>query len=317
MSLEQIPEDSRLTTFPIARRDIWNMYEKAEKSFWSPGNIDLSKDITHYDFKLSPGERDFLNMVLAFFAASDGIVNENLCHRFRKEINILEVKYFYDFQIMMENIHAKTYSLLIETYVRDEQIKNHLFNAIQEIPTIKKKAEWAFKWIESDLPLPQRIAAFACVEGIFFTGSFAAIFWIQSRGLMLGLSQANEYISRDEALHCSFACLLLSKIKPQVDVEILREIITSSVEIESEFIREALPWKLKEMNSDLMIQHIQSAADTLAESFGINKIYNVISPFAFAKLQSLEVKNQMHETRGTSYARSAEKEEPIRFSDDF
>ena len=296
------PDDNRFVMFPIKYDDIWQMYKKQVDCFWRPEEIDLTKDLTIWE-SLHQDERYFVSMILAFFAASDGIVLENLASRFMSEIQVSEARAFYGFQIAMENIHSHTYSLLIETYIKDKEEKSKLFNAIENFPCIKKKSDWAQKWIHDNRSsFATRLVAFACVEGIFFSGAFCSIFWLKKRGLMPGLTFSNELISRDEALHCEFAILLYSKMVKKIDKSRIHEIIKEAVEIETEFICDALPCKLIGMNSDLMTQYIQFVADRLCVQLGYKKIYNVTNPFDWMEFISLESKTSFFERRNDSYA---------------
>ena len=296
------PDDNRFVMFPIVYEDIWQMYQKQVDCFWRPEEIDLSKDLAHWD-GLSVDERYFISMILAFFAASDGIVLENLAQRFMMDVQVSEARAFYGFQIAMENIHSHTYSNLIETYIKDKDEKSKLFNAITNFPCIKKKSDWAQKWIHDNRSsFATRLVAFACVEGIFFSGAFCSIFWLKKRGLMPGLTFSNELISRDEALHCEFAVLLYSKLIKKMDKIRIHEIIKEAVEIESEFICEALPCRLIGMNSQMMTQYIQFVADRLCVQLGYKKIYNVINPFDWMELISLESKTSFFERRVSEYA---------------
>jgi len=296
------PDDNRFVMFPIKCDDIWKMYKKQVDCFWRAEEIDLSKDLTNWE-SLNDDERYFISMILAFFAASDGIVLENLASRFMNEVQLAEARAFYGFQIAMENIHSETYSLLIETYIKDKEQKHNLFNAISNYPCIKKKSDWAQKWIHDNRSsFATRLVAFACVEGIFFSGSFCSIYWLKKRGLMPGLTFSNELISRDEALHCEFAILLYSKLQKKIDKARIHEIIKEAVEIETEFICEALPCKLIGMNSVLMTQYIKFVADRLAVQLGYKKIYNVSNPFEFMNLISLEGKTNFFERVVSDYA---------------
>ena len=297
-----IPDDNRFVMFPIKHNDIWEMYKKQIDCFWRAEEIDLSKDSTHWD-TLSADEKHFISMILAFFAASDGIVLENLASRFMSEVQVSEARAFYGFQIAMENIHSETYSLLIETYIKDSEEKHKLFNAIENFPCIKKKSDWAQKWIHDNRSsFATRLVAFACVEGIFFSGAFCSIYWLKKRGLMPGLTFSNELISRDEALHCEFAILLYSKLLKKIDKARIHELIKEAVEIETEFICEALPCRLIGMNSEMMTQYIQFVADRLCVQLGYKKIYNVGNPFDFMELISLESKTSFFERRSDAYA---------------
>jgi ribonucleoside-diphosphate reductase subunit M2 len=296
------PDDNRFVMFPIKYHDIWDMYKKQVDCFWRAEEIDLTKDFSQWE-ALNADERYFISMILAFFAASDGIVLENLASRFMTEIQVSEARAFYGFQIAMENIHSETYSLLIETYIKDKAEKNRLFNAIENFPCIKKKSDWAQKWIHDNRSsFATRLVAFACVEGIFFSGAFCSIFWLKKRGLMPGLTFSNELISRDEALHCEFAVLLYSKMVKKIDKSRIHEIIKEAVEIETEFICDALPCRLIGMNSDLMTQYIQFVADRLCVQLGYKKIYNVSNSFEFMNLISLESKTNFFEKKNDSYA---------------
>jgi ribonucleoside-diphosphate reductase beta chain len=314
MSLVEEPllkeNKNRFVLFPIKYDDVWQMYKQAEASFWTAEEIDLSQDMTDWT-KLNDGERHFISHVLAFFAASDGIVNENLATSFLETVQIPEAKCFYGYQIMMENIHSETYSLLIDTYIKDPAEKDKLFNAIDTVPCVGKKAEWALKWINNGSFI-ERLIAFAAVEGIFFSGSFCSIFWLKKRGLMPGLSFSNELISRDEGLHCDFACLLYTKyINNKIPQDRVIEIILDAVKIEQEFITEALPVDLIGMNSRLMKQYIEFVADRLLVALGCPKQYNVTNPFDFMEMISLQGKTNFFEKRVSEYQKAgvmAEKE---------
>ncbi|KAM0455141.1 hypothetical protein ACHAPV_008032 [Trichoderma viride] len=301
--LQENPQ--RFVLFPIKYHEIWQMYKKAEASFWTAEEIDLSKDLHDWNNRLNDDEKYFISHILAFFAASDGIVNENLVERFSGEVQIPEARCFYGFQIMMENIHSETYSLLIDTYVKEHSQRNYLFNAIETIPCIRKKADWAIKWIQDkDSSFAQRLVAFAAVEGIFFSGAFASIFWLKKRGLMPGLTFSNELISRDEGLHTDFACLLHSHLKNRASKEIIREIITDAVRIEQEFLTEALPCALLGMNSTLMKQYIEFVADRLLVALGNEKIYKSSNPFDFMENISLGGKTNFFEKRVGEYQKA-------------
>ena len=313
------PDDNRFVMFPIKCDDIWKMYKKQVDCFWRAEEIDLSKDISNWE-SLNADEKYFISMILAFFAASDGIVLENLASRFMNDVQLSEARAFYGFQIAMENIHSETYSLLIETYIKDNEEKSKLFNAIANYPCIKKKSDWAQKWIHDNRSsFATRLVAFACVEGIFFSGAFCSIYWLKKRGLMPGLTFSNELISRDEALHCEFAVLLYSKLQKKIDKSRIHEIIKEAVEIETEFICEALPCKLIGMNSELMTQYIKFVADRLAVQLGYKKIYNVTNPFDFMELISLEGKTNFFEKRVGDYAlaNKTKSEEVFEFTEDF
>lgn len=294
----------RFVLFPIQHDDIWNYYKKAEASFWTAEEIDLHQDLTDWNNKLNDDERYFIKHVLAFFAASDGIVNENLAENFVNEVQYTEAKFFYGFQIMMENIHSETYSLLIDTYIKDPKEADKLFNAIETFDAIKKKAEWALRWIESP-SFAERLIAFAAVEGIFFSGSFCSIFWLKKRGLMPGLTFSNELISRDEGLHCDFAVHLHNKhLINQVPQERIKEIIIDALDIEREFILESLPVRLIGMNSDLMAQYLEFVTDRLLVELGCEKEYNSSNPFDFMEMISLQGKTNFFEKRVGEYQKA-------------
>jgi ribonucleoside-diphosphate reductase beta chain len=296
--------NSRFVLFPIQHDDIWSFYKKAEASFWTAEEIDLSADITDWENKLTDNEQHFVKHVLAFFAASDGIVNENLAEHFLSEVQYTEAKFFYGFQITIENIHSETYSLLIDTYIKNTAEKKHLFNAIDTMDCVKKKADWALRWIDKG-SYAERLVAFAAVEGIFFSGSFCSIFWLKKRGLMPGLSFSNELISRDEGLHCDFACLLYTKhLVNKLTKEQVREIIMDAVAIEKEFVTDAIPVKLIGMNSDLMSQYIEFVADRLLTELGNEKEYNASNPFDFMEMISLQGKSNFFEKRVGEYQKS-------------
>jgi len=293
----------RFVLFPIKHREIWEMYKKAEASFWTTEEIDLSSDQQDWEYRLNDDERHFVKHVLAFFAASDGIVNENLAVNFMREVQYPEARCFYGFQIMMENIHSETYSLLIDTYIKDVNEKNHLFHAIETLPCVMRKADWALRWIERG-SFAERLIAFAAVEGIFFSGSFCSIFWLKKRGLMPGLSFSNELISRDEGMHTDFACLLYSQLEHKLSSEQVTAIISEAVAIEQEFVTDALPVKLIGMNANMMSQYIEFVADRLLVSLGCNKLYNVTNPFDFMEMISLQGKTNFFEKRVSEYQKS-------------
>lgn len=295
----------RFVLFPIKYHEVWQMYKKAEASFWTAEEIDLSKDISDWNHKLNDNERYFLSRVLAFFAASDGIVNENLVENFSAEVQIPEAKCFYGFQIMMENIHSETYSLLIDSYIKDPKEADFLFNAIENIPCIKKKADWALRWIsDKEALFAERLVAFAAVEGIFFSGSFASIFWLKKRGLMPGLTFSNELICRDEGLHTDFACLLFSHLQSRPSETIVERIITEAVTIEKEYFTDALPVSLLGMNASLMCQYVEFCADRLLVALGNKKVYNVQNPFDFMENISLAGKTNFFEKRVSDYQKA-------------
>ena len=293
----------RFVLFPIKHNNIWEMYKKAEASFWTAEEIDLNPDLQDWDNKLNDDEKHFIKHVLAFFAASDGIVNENLAVNFMNEVQYPEARCFYGFQIMMENIHSETYSLLIDSYIKDPKEKDRLFHSIDTLPCVGKKAEWAIKWIGNGT-FAERLIAFAAVEGIFFSGSFCSIFWLKKRGLMPGLTFSNELISRDEGLHCDFACLLYAELTNHLPKEQVTAIITNAVEIEKEFVSDALPVRLIGMNADMMCQYIEFVADRLLVALGCDKAYNAINPFDFMELISLQGKTNFFEKRVAEYQKS-------------
>ena len=280
------------------------MYKKQEASIWTAEELDLSPDLVDWESKLNDDERFFIKHVLAFFAASDGIVNENLAENFLSEVQYTEAKFFYGFQVMMENIHSETYSLLIDTYIKDTKEKNYLFNAIETFEPVKKKADWAMRWIDNG-SYAERLISFAAVEGIFFSGSFCSIFWLKKRGLMPGLTFSNELISRDEGLHCDFACMLYNNhLVNKLPKEQVQKIIADAVEIEKEFVTESLPVRLIGMNSDLMSQYIEFVADRLLTELGNNKIYNTSNPFDFMDMINLQGKTNFFEKRVGEYQKA-------------
>jgi ribonucleoside-diphosphate reductase subunit M2 len=296
------PDDNRFVMFPIQHDDIWKMYKRQVDCFWRAEEVDLSKDMNDWN-KLNVDEKQFIKMVLAFFAASDGLVLENLAVRFMGDVQLSEARAFYGFQIAMENIHSEMYSLLIDTYIQDSAEKKKLFEATQNYPCITKKANWAKKWLgDNRSSFASRLVAFAAIEGIFFSASFASIYWIKKRGLMPGLTLSNEFISRDEALHTEFAILLYSKLQKKLNKKRIYEIIQEAVEIEKEFITEAIPCRMIGMNSKLMIQYIEFVADRLALQLGYDKIYNSHNPFDFMELISMESKVNFFERTNSEYA---------------
>jgi ribonucleoside-diphosphate reductase beta chain len=298
---------NRFVIFPIKHHDIWERYKMMEASFWTAEEIDLSQDLNDWNNKLNEDERYFIKHILAFFAASDGIVNENLAENFVNEVQYAEAKFFYGFQIMMENIHSETYSLLIDTYVKDENEKSDLFNALDVFPAIKKKADWALKWIESD-SFAERLIAFAAVEGIFFSGAFCSIYWLKKRGLMPGLTFSNELISRDEGVHCDFAVHLHNHhLINKVPKERIRSIIVDALNIEREFITESLPVSLIGMNAGLMTQYLEFVADRLLVELGCDREYNVANPFDFMDMISLQGKTNFFEKKVAEYQKSGVK----------
>ena len=294
----------RFVIFPIKHNDIWEYYKKSEASFWTAEEIDLSNDMGDWNNKLNDNERHFVKHVLAFFAASDGIVNENLAINFLNEVQYPEARFFYGFQVMMENIHSETYSLLIDTYIKDPVEKDKLLHAVETVPCVGKKADWALTWINNGT-FAERLIAFAAVEGIFFSGSFCSIFWLKKRGLMPGLSFSNELISRDEGLHCDFACMLYADhIQNKLPKEKVTQIITDAVVIEKEFVSDAIPVRLIGMNADLMCTYIEFCADRLLLALGCDKFYNATNPFDFMEMISLQGKTNFFEKRVAEYQKS-------------
>ena len=313
------PDDNRFVMFPIKDDSIWQMYKKQVDCFWRAEEIVFTDDLPHWN-SLSHDEKYFVSMILAFFAASDGIVLENLATRFMDDVQLAEARAFYGFQIAMENIHSETYSILIDTYIKNKEEKNRLFQAMANFPCITKKASWAQKWIHDKTSnFATRLVAFACVEGIFFSGAFCSIFWLKKRGLMPGLTFSNELISRDEALHTEFAILLYSKLNNKISKSQIYEIIKEAVDIEIEFICDALPCRLIGMNSQLMTQYIRFVADRLLLQLGYDKIYNVTNPFDFMELISIESKTNFFEKRNDSYAlaNKTRTEDTFDFTEDF
>ena len=310
----------RFVLFPIKYDEIWKMYKQAEASFWTAEEIDLSADLKDWA-NLTNDERYFIKHVLAFFAASDGIVNENLVLNFMREVQIPEARCFYGFQVAIENIHAETYSLLIDTYIKDPKEREHLFNALETVPCVKKKADWALRWIDEAPSFAHRLIAFAAVEGIFFSGSFCAIFWLKKRGLMSGLSFSNELISRDEGLHCDFACLLYSMLQEKLDEKEVQAIITEAVVFEKEFVSDALPVSLIGMNAALMCEYIEFVADRLLVALGCEKVYFANNPFPFMEMISLQGKTNFFEKRVAEYQKAgvmaAKEEQMFALDEDF
>lgn len=295
----------RYVLFPIKHQKIWDMYKKAEASFWTVEEVDLGQDQNDWENKLNKDEKHFITHVLAFFAASDGIVMENLATRFMSEVQLPEARSFYGFQIAIENIHSEMYSVLIDTYIKEEKEREKLFNAIETVEAVKKKAQWSLKWIDLQDSFATRLVAFACVEGIFFSGSFCSIYWLKKRGLLPGLTFSNELISRDEGLHCDFACLLYSMLEhTKLPQKKIHKLVSEAVDIEKEFICEALPVDLIGMNSKLMSQYIEFVADRLLLSLGYEKIYNSKNPFSFMDMISLEGKTNFFEKRVGEYTKA-------------
>ena len=297
------PNESRYVMFPIQDNDIWKMYKKQVDCFWVPQEIDFSKDLVDWNDKLNNDERFFISMVLAFFASSDGIITENLAVRFIGDVQLAEARAFYGFQIAMENIHSETYSIMIDTYIKDKDHQNKLFNSLDNFPCIAKKATWAKRWItDNRSSFAARLVAFAVVEGIFFSASFASIYWLKKRGFLPGLTFSNELISRDEAMHCEFAVLLYSKLHKKLQKKRIYEIVQEAVEIEKEFITDAIPCRLIGMNAKLMCQYIEFVADRLCLQLGYDKIYNSTNPFDFMELISIESKVNFFERTNSEYA---------------
>lgn len=301
---EILTQKSRYTLFPIKYHSVFNLYKKAVASFWSVEEVDLSKDLNDWK-NLKEEEQYFIKNILAFFAGSDGIVLENLAVRFMNDITIPEASCFYGFQIAIENIHSEMYSLLIDTYIDDSKEKEHLFDAINTIPCVERKAKWAIKWInDSNSNFAKRLVAFAIVEGIFFSGSFCAIFWLKKRGLMPGLTFSNELISRDEGLHTDFAVEIYSLLKNKLSFDVIKEIIREAVEIEQNFITESIPCRMIGMNADLMCEYIEFVADRLSLQLGYDKIFNSKNPFDFMEMSSLEGKTNFFEKRVGDYSKA-------------
>jgi len=313
-------DDNRFVIFPIKHHGLWQWYKLAEASFWTAEEIDLSDDLDDWNNKLNDDERYFIKQILAFFAASDGIVNENLAENFVSEVQYAEAKFFYGFQIMMENIHSETYSLLIDTYVKDEVEKDKLFKALEHFPAIKKKADWAINWIDSP-SFAERLIAFAAVEGIFFSGAFCSIFWLKKRGLMPGLTFSNELISRDEGMHCDYAVHLHNKhLINKVPKERITQILTDALNIEREFITESLPVSLIGMNADLMTQYLEFVTDRLLVELECDKVYNATNPFDFMDMISLQGKTNFFEKRVSEYQKAgvnSKNDEGMSFDADF
>ena len=298
------PTPNRFVIFPLQHEDLWEFYKKAEACFWTAEELDLANDRKDW-LKLTDNERHFLTHVLAFFAASDGIVNENLCGNFCNEVQAAEARCFYGFQMAIENIHSEVYSLLIDTYIKNKELKDKALRAVETIPCVKRKAEWALRWCDADqASFAERLVAFAVVEGVFFSGSFCAIFWMKKRGLMPGLCTSNELISRDEGMHCDFACLLYSKLRAQLPESRVQEIVSEAVAIEQDFVTSALPVELIGMNSRLMRQYIEFCADRLLQALGVDKKWGTPNPFEWMTLISLQGKTNFFEKRVSEYAKA-------------
>ena len=299
-----LKQNDRLAIFPIQHNDMWDMYKKSVSAFWTPEELDLSKDIDDFN-KLTENERTFIKHILAFFSSSDTIVNINLGERFLNDVQVLEAKFFYAFQMAIENIHSETYSLLIDTYFKDPVEKSQAFNAVNHMPCIKKKADWCFKWIEDEnAPFSQRLLAFALVEGVFFSGAFCSIFWLKERGLMQGLSFSNELISRDEGMHVEFAVLLYSKLENKLSQAIVHRIFKEAVEVEKVFINDSIPCSMLGMNADLMCLYIEFVADRLLTQLNYEKIWNSVNPFPFMERISIESKSNFFESRVSQYSKA-------------
>jgi ribonucleoside-diphosphate reductase beta chain len=294
----------RFVLFPIKYDTIWEWYKKSVASFWTAEEVDLTQDMTDWEVKLTDSERHFVKHVLAFFAASDGIVNENLVLNFMREVQIPEARCFYGFQVAIENIHSEMYSLLIDTYIKDPKEKDHLFNALRTLDCVSKKGNWALRWIDNAPSFAHRLIAFAAVEGIFFSGSFCAIFWLKKRGLMPGLTFSNELISRDEGMHCDFACLLYSMLDNKLDPKEVEDIITEAVSFEKEFVTDALPVSLIGMNAELMTQYIEFVADRLLSQLGNEKVYGTANPFSWMDMISIQGKTNFFEKRVGDYQKA-------------
>lgn len=311
---------TRFVLFPITQQEIWKAYKEAQASFWTAEEIDLTEDQRDWD-KLNQNERHFISTVLAFFAASDGIVGENLAMRFYNDVGYPEARLYYGYQLMMEGVHSEMYSLLIDSYIKNPTEKENLLNSVQTIPIISKKAEWAMKWIDSSSSFEERLVAFAAVEGIFFSSSFCSIYWLKKRGLMPGLTSSNEFIARDEGSHTDFACLLYNLSDSKLTQEKVHEIISEAVEIEKEFTSESLPSELIGMNSKLMTQYVKFVADRLLVSLGCKKLYNESNPFDFMELISLQGKDNFFEKRSSNYSRAGvgktKEQNTIKFDEDF
>ncbi|HAD15095.1 MAG TPA: ribonucleoside-diphosphate reductase [Saprospirales bacterium] len=304
----------RFVILPINYAEVWKMYKTSVASFWTAEEVDLTQDINDWENKLTDNDRHFIKHVLAFFAASDGIVNENLVLNFMREVQIPEARCFYGFQVAIENIHAEMYSLLIDTYIKDPKEKDYLFHALQNLPCVAKKGEWAMRWIENAPTFAHRLIAFAAVEGIFFSGSFCSIYWLKKRGLMPGLTFSNELISRDEGMHTDFACLLYSMLQNKIDPSEIQAIITEAVEFEKEFVTDAIPVSLIGMNAEMMSQYIEFVADRLLMSLGNDKVYNTANPFPWMDMISIQGKTNFFEKRVGDYQKAgvmAKREEQV------
>jgi ribonucleoside-diphosphate reductase beta chain len=311
------PDESRFVLFPIKHRDIWDMYKKAEASFWTAEELELQQDVKDYE-KLTDNEKHFIQQTLAFFAASDGIVNENLAVNFMAEVQWPEARCFYGFQIMMENIHSEVYSQLIETFVKDKETRAKLFNGIHTFPSIAAKASWALHWTDKNIAsFGERLVAFACVEGISFSAAFASIFYMKKRGLMVhGLGKSNEFIARDEGMHRDFACMLFKKLDQKPETKVVHQIIKECVVVETQFVRDALPVSLIGMNADEMVQYVEYVADSLCTALGVDRIFKSSNPFPWMENISLQGKTNFFEARVSEYSRNTE-DKVFSISEDF
>jgi ribonucleoside-diphosphate reductase beta chain len=317
MSELLLTEEQRYTIFPIKYPEIWKEYKKQVSSFWTPEEIDFSKDLLDWDNKLKEDERNFIKMILAFFAGADGIVNLNLMKNFVEDVKILEAQMAYGFQCSMESIHSETYSLMIDTYIKDQEEKLRLFNAIETIPCIKKKADWALKWIFNDELFSKRLIAFCIVEGIFFSGAFCAIYWLKQRSLLPGLTKSNEFIARDEGMHTEFGILLYSMIQNKLDEKYIHDMFKEAVEIEKEFINESISCKMIGMNVELMTEYIEYVADRLLNSLGYNKLYNKSNPFTFMNFIGMESRSNFFEERTSTYQKANLGSNVVDYNEDF
>jgi len=312
-----LTEEQRFTIFPIKYPEIWREYKKQISSFWTPEEIDFSKDLLDWDNKLKEEERNFIKMILAFFAGADGIVNLNLMKNFVEDVKILEAQMVYGFQCSMESIHSETYSLMIDTYIKDQDEKLKLFNAIETIPCIKKKADWALKWVFSGESFNKRLVAFCIVEGLFFSGAFCAIYWLKQRSLLPGLTKSNEFIARDEGMHTEFGILLYSMLNKKLDEKYIHDMFKEAVEIEKEFINESISCKMIGMNVELMTEYIEYVADRLLNSLGYNKIYNKNNPFTFMNFIGMESRSNFFEERTSTYQKANLGSNKVEYDEDF
>lgn len=312
-----LTEEQRFTIFPIKYPEIWKEYKKQVASFWTPEEIDFSKDLLDWNNKLKEEERHFVKMILAFFAGADGIVNLNLMKNFVEEVKILEAQMAYGFQCSMESIHSETYSLMIDTYIKDQEEKLKLFNAIETIPCIKKKADWALKWVFNDDLFSKRLIAFCIVEGVFFSGAFCAIYWLKQRNLLPGLTKSNEFIARDEGMHVEFGVLLYNMIENRLDEKLVHNIVKEAVEIEKEFINESISCRMIGMNSELMTEYIEYVTDRLLISLGYNKLYNKTNPFTFMNFIGMESRSNFFEERTSTYQKANFGSNELNYDEEF